>query len=182
MNKIRNVLLLVFAGLIVAGCGITAPRSSAGYADLDSMGVFDTDRTLNISLGRLVLKIAARVSDEDDPETAAILRDLKGVRIRIYEIERNPEKVAQRINFMSKKLQEDHWSPVALIRDDDGETMHMLMKTNKDHIAGITLLMSDGDSEAMVVNLMGEIDPRNMGGVMGALDIDTPEYTVASAD
>jgi len=34
--------------------------------------------------------------------------------------------------------------------------------------------VSDGDTEAVVINLMGEIKPRQFGDVMVALDVDSP--------
>ncbi|MEM1413114.1 MAG: hypothetical protein AAGH19_12230, partial [Pseudomonadota bacterium] len=98
-RAIRRVLRPVLvAGLALAlvGCGITAPRSNAGYADLDSLGMFDTDLTMSLSLGPTVLRFAARYTD-DDPETQALLRSLDGVRVRIYEIDGDADRVAGRV-------------------------------------------------------------------------------------
>lgn len=53
-------LLVVIAGIALSACGITAPRSNAGYANLDSPGMHDTRRTMALSLGPTVLHFAAR--------------------------------------------------------------------------------------------------------------------------
>ena len=50
----------------------------------------------------------------------------------------------------------------------------MLIRMVGTHIAGITVLVSDGDSEAVIVNVMGEIRPEQFGDVMVALDVDAP--------
>ena len=81
-HGIALVLVLVMAAFVLASCGITAPRSNAGYANLDSPGISDTDRILSLSLGKTALRFAARFLD-DDPETQALLRSLDGVRVRI---------------------------------------------------------------------------------------------------
>ena len=176
----RAGFLSILAMLMVA-CGITAPRGNQGYADLDSLGVFDTDRTMALSIGPTLIRIAARAVDDDEPELAAMLRDLDGVRIRIYEIDGNPQRVANRIMNMSMHLREDGWQNVLLIQEE-GEQTHMLMRSRGERIDGLTLITSDGDQEAVVINLMGHLDPHSFGEVMAALDIDSPEVEVAALD
>ena len=80
--------LLCLAGLAVllSACGLTAPRSSEGYANLESLGVRDTDSVMTLSLGPSVLRFAASHID-DEPEVRDLLKSLDGVRIRIYEID-----------------------------------------------------------------------------------------------
>ena len=176
----RAACLSILTILTVA-CGITAPRSNEGYADLDSLGVFDTDRKMALSIGPILINIAALAVDDDEPEIAALLRDLDGVRIRIYEIDGNPQRVSDRIMKMSEQLREDGWQRVALIQEESEQT-HLLMRTSGDRMVGLTLVSSDGEEEAVVINLMGQLDPHNFNDVMGALDIDSPEVEVAALD
>jgi hypothetical protein len=156
--------------LVLGGCGLTAPRGSEGFADLDSLGISDTDRVLSISVGPALLRLAARYV-EDEPETQALLRSLDGVRIRIYEIEGDAGRVAARMEGMSTRLKDDGWEPVMTVRDDR-EQVHMLLRTTGERISGMTVLVSDGESEAVIVNLMGNIQPEQFSDVMVALDVD----------
>ena len=156
----------------LSACGLTAPRSSDGFADLESLGVRDTDSVMTLSLGPSVLRFAASHMD-DEPETRELLKSLDGVRIRIYEIDGDAGRVAGRIEDMSRHLQDDGWEPVMLVREEN-ETTHMLLRTIDGRICGMTVLVSDGESEAVVVNLMGDIKPDQFGDVMVALDVDNP--------
>ena len=158
--------------LSLTACGLTAPRSSEGYADLESLGVRDTDTVMTLSIGPALLRFAASHMD-DEPETRELLRSLDGIRIRIYEINGDAKRVATRINAMSGNLQQDGWEPVLLIRGDD-EATHMLIRVVDQQICGMTVLVSDGDSEAVVINLMGEIKPQQFSDVMVALDVEAP--------
>ena len=178
-NKIRSdgarlvgVLVLAWITLFNSGCGITAPRGNDGYADLESLGIRDTDRVISLSIGPTLLHFAARYMD-DDPEARDLLRSLDGVRIRVYEIDGDASRVAQSIYRMSEHLQEDGWEPVLLVREQD-EEVHMLVRMINGHISGMTVLVSDGESEAVIVNLMGEIRPEQFGDVMVALEVDAP--------
>ena len=101
-NTVRTltVLLMVF---MLCSCGITAPRSNEGYANLDSPGMNDTDRTMALSIGPTTLWFAARFLD-DEPETQALLRSLDGVRIRIYEVHGDTGRIARNFERMGGKL------------------------------------------------------------------------------
>lgn len=165
----RFLMIAALTALLTA-CGLTAPRGNEGFADLDSLGVGDTDRVLSLSIGPTLLHFAANHID-DEPETQELLRSLDGVRIRIYEINGDASRVASRMNSMSSDLKNDGWEPVMTVRDD-GETVHMLLRVVDARIRGMTVLVSDGESEAVIVNLMGDIKPEQFSEVMVALDVD----------
>lgn len=170
-RKIYTPLVVLVCGLSMAACGITASRSSEGFADLETLGIADTERVLTLSIGPALLRFAASQMD-DEPETQQLLRGLDGVRIRIYEIDGDASRVGSRMASMSKNLQADGWEQVMLVRSED-EQAHMLMKVTDERICGMTVLVSDGEAEAVVINLMGEISPRQFGDVMVALNFDT---------
>jgi len=102
MKSVVRNSILVFASTFLLGCGLTAPKSSDGYADLDSLDMFDVDHTITLSLGPTILNFAASHVD-DDPETKALLRGLDGVRVKIYEIKGNSDRVAARMKKMNLK-------------------------------------------------------------------------------
>jgi hypothetical protein len=165
----RFLIMAALAAFLTA-CGLTAPRGNEGFADLDSLGFGDTDRVLSLSIGPALLHFAANHID-DEPETRELLRSLDGVRIRIYEIDGDAGRVASRLNSMSSDLKNDGWEPVMTVRDDN-ETVHMLLRMVDERICGMTVLVSDGKSEAVIINLMGDIKPEQFSEVMVALDVD----------
>jgi len=179
-KSIAVVLILTLTAFMLSSCGITAPRSNEGFANLDSPGMSDTDRTMSLSLGPTTLRFAARFLD-DDPETQALLRSLDGVRVRIYEVHGDNERIARNFDHMGSKLSKDGWSPVMLVREE-GELVQMYVKPSGGHIRGLTIVSADGD-EVVVVNIMGDIDPVYYQDVMVALDVDNvPDVQIASID
>lgn len=177
MNETAVRAVLLACVLALGGCGITAPRGAEGYADLSTLGFRDVDRTLTLSIGPTLLHFAARYLD-DDPELAAMLRELEGVRVRIYAVDGNAAQVTAHLDRMADRLKTDGWAPVMLVRDG-GEHTHMLVRASGTTIHGITVLASDGDEEVVVFNLMGDIRPDRFGDVMAALEVDAPEVRVA---
>ena len=167
-----RLVIVALSCLLVSACGLMAPSRSDGYADLESLGMRDTDRVMSLSIGPTLLRFAANHID-DDPEIRNLLRSLDGVRVRIYEIDGDAGRVANRIGAMSAHLQEDGWETVVLIREQH-EATHMLLRMSGSRISGMTVLTSDGESEAVVVNLMGDIQPEQFGDVMVALNVEAP--------
>ena len=174
------VLLLTLTALTLSSCGITAPRSNDGYANLDSPGISDTNRTMSLSLGPTTLRFAARFLD-DEPETQALLRSLDGVRIRIYEVHGDSDRITQRFDRMGNKLSNDGWQSVMLVREE-GELVQMYSKSSSRGMHGLTIVSAD-DEEVVVVNVMGDIQPEHFGDVMVALDVDdAPEVQIAAVN
>lgn len=179
-RAIGVALLLTVSVLTVSSCGITAPRSNDGYANLDSPGIGDTNRTMSLSLGPTTLRFAARFLD-DEPETQALLRSLDGVRIRIYEVQGDTDRISKRFDRMGNKLSTDGWQPVMLVREE-GELVQMYSKSSSSGMQGLTIVSAD-DEEVVVVNVMGDIRPEHFGDVMVALDVDdAPDVQIASVD
>jgi len=176
-NCLPRLLGMLCLCVLLPACGLTAPRSNDGFADLDSLGIRDVDQVMTLSIGPALLHFAANHID-DDPEVRALLKGLDGVRIRIYEIDGDAARVATRIGYMSKVLQDDGWESVLSVRDGS-EVTHMLLRVVDEQVCGMTVLVSDGDSEAVVINLMGDIRPEQFGEVMMALDVDTPAVETA---
>ena len=179
-HPLKWFLTLTLTALMLSSCGITAPRSNDGYANLDSPGVNDTDRTMSISLGPTTLHFAARFID-DDPETQALLRSLDGVRVRIYEVHGDNNRIARKFERMGSKLSNDGWEPIMLVREE-GELVQMYAKPSDSGIQGLTIVSADFD-EVVVVNIMGDIDPVYYTDVMVALNVDdAPEVQIAAVN
>ena len=174
-TKLRTVLVSMTVALLVGSCGITAPRSSEGFADLDSLGFADTDSTMSLSLGPTVLRMAAG-SVDDDPATRELLLNLDGVRVKTWDVVGGQQRVAQRIDEMSLKLQRQGWEAVISVQEQNERT-HILVKMNGPDIAGLIVINMDAQ-EAVIVNVMGNLSPQMFTKTMVALEVDVPRVDV----
>ena len=168
-------LIVLALVLSLAGCGVTAPHRNPGYADLDGLSWRDADATMSLSFGPTVLRFAANMID-DDPVARELLRNLDGVRIKVYQVDGDPVAIASDLNHMSAQLREDGWEAVILVREA-GETTHVLMKIDQQRIAGLAVLTSDS-LEVVLVNVMGELRPDLFQEAMAAIDAPVPDIDV----
>ena len=168
MRTCRGFVLALSLLAALSACGVTAPRGNEGYADLDALPGPDADTTIDISLGPTLLGLAARLVD-DDPATRALLQSLRGVRIKVYEIEEDSQGVASELDRMGAELEQEGWERVIQVREQQGKTTQMLVKISGDKVAGLTVLATDSVAVTLV-NVLGPLQPEMFGRAIAALD------------
>jgi hypothetical protein len=179
MNPIARSFIVLLGLSLLVGCGFTGNlRSDAGFASFDSPGLMSTDRVMALSLGPIPLRFARfMIDDDDDPEAAMFLKELDAVRIYIYEIDRNPELVKQRMESTAQRLQQDGWHPAVAVRED-GELVRVMFRMQGDELIRGMVVMVQDQEELVLINLIGDLRPAMFNSYMKELDIDTPDVTI----
>ena len=164
----------------VTHCGVLGNlHGNPGYAAFGSPGIDDTNRELAISLGALPLRLARFVT-RDDPEIAPLLRDLQAVRVYIYEVDGDLERVHTRMEGVRERLIRTGWNQVVAVRED-GELVNALVKLDEHGtLRGMAVVVQDGE-DLVLVNLIGKIRPESFSALMAGLDIDVPQVMVSAA-
>jgi hypothetical protein len=164
-----TLLLAVAASFFLTGCGITAGglHSHAGYADIESPYWWQADSEINLSLGPLAIGTARWVIDTDeDPEIDALLDDVDGVRISVYNVEKNSELFKDNFIETQANLRADGWQHVVRMNDDESTDYSlMFIKSSGEVIDGLVVL-SLSDNEAVFVNIIGNIHPNSFEPIM----------------
>jgi len=184
VNRYFRPAVVALMALTLGACGLTAGslKDEPGYAELDYPGWREADKEFGFSLGPLPLRFAAWVMDEDeDPETTAMLRDLKGVRIRIYEIQGDEQRVFKRIVESGQRLEKDGWDRLVTVNDNDENTL-VMVKREATKISGMAVLVTDRD-EAVYINMIGNIRPEFFNDILDNVnaDVNVPDIEFAEA-
>lgn len=142
-----------------------------GYFDFDALNSVYGEPSVMINISPLLLKLMATAS-KDDPEAAKLMNSLQGVRVNIYPTGGELGPALAQVAKARKALQAAQWEPVVQVREP-GEEVQIFMKTNEQGMQGLTVMAVDAE-EAVFLNILGEIDPSQLGKVMNQLDIETP--------
>ncbi|MEM7363782.1 MAG: DUF4252 domain-containing protein [Pseudomonadota bacterium] len=170
----KKIAVLVSVVLLVSGCG--ASRFNDGYARFEKLPPRHADRKASISIGRVPIRIASLFVG-DDHEAKVLLRNVNGVRVRTWELKGDRERVNLKLRDMRDRLSEDGWEAVAVVQDE-GERVYLLMKTKRDAITGVVAIVSESN-EVTMVNVMGYLEPEQLGTALAQLDVDLPGVQVA---
>ncbi len=149
-------------------------KNDPGYVDLDQFdGWFDEEPSIIVNIKGALLKLVAEASRYEDPELADLLHKLKAVQVRGFDLDWDSFRgVEQRTRAFAKSLEDKGWDTVVRVRDDD-ESVHIHVRVNDGSIAGMmVVVISHDDDESFFLNIVGEINPEQIGRIGRKFDIE----------
>lgn len=181
-TMMRNSLsLLALTAVLAASAPDTSYaqdnlRADPGYLDLTTVEQwFDAEPWLEVNIkGALLNLIVGAAEAEEDPELTNILSKLKAIEVRGYPLtSQNFDDIDRQTRQLAGRLESQGWETVVRLRDDD-ERVNVFLKSNGNSIAGLVVMVLDpsDDDGAMFVNIVGDIDPREVGRIGQRFDID----------
>lgn len=157
----------------ILGASSTEVRDLPGYVDLGSFAPAESGgEFVEINLGPALIRFAAKVAAIDEPEVAELLDKIDSVRVNVIELDDlNRDEMRERADDITAKLANDEWEKVVTVYEDH-EDVNIFAKTAPDGaIQGLTVVVIDGDHEAVFVNIVGNILPDEIAVVAQGLDI-----------
>ena len=153
----------------------TAIEDDPGYVEFSVLSeLVDMEPHIEIRLKGSLLRLAAEASRIEDDELADMLLGLRAIYVEGYKLGRGYGEQAEQLRSAARSLTKDleysGWDRVAKIREDDSE-VHIFVKERGEAIEGLTAMVIDENGEAIFVNIVGEIDPAEIGRIGRKLDI-----------
>ncbi|MEZ5332575.1 MAG: DUF4252 domain-containing protein [Thermoanaerobaculia bacterium] len=143
-----------------------------GYVPLEQLEVLaPEDVSIEVNPTAPMLKRSRRSRARTSPELAALVQGLQAVRVRSGEpAAGDMESVRERVRAAGRWLDERGWAPMVRVRDEGDDVLIYTRLDDDGTVQGITVLALE-DDEATVVNLIGRLDPEQLGRIVGALDL-----------
>lgn len=180
MCRLRRPILVSILALIPAMVTAQFDTEHPGYFPVEDLGILPEESiNLEINLTGPMMKFIALATDEDEPELSKLVEGLESIRVRGADLESiGTEGVRSGIRNASEKLAEHGWTSMVRIRDDE-EEVHIYFKDQDGEMVGLTVLSLEND-EAMLINLVGKIDPSALASLGDSLDL--PQLEKAAQD
>jgi hypothetical protein len=151
-------------------------RKLPGYVDFGPMAsIFgEEDATVEVFLEPNLLSMVAAVTQNSDPELSDMLRKLKQIRVQTYKIgESRADKVEEKTTEVAKRLEGNGWQTVVRVRERRQERTYVYMKWVDKKVQGLVVMnVNPHEDEASFVNIVGEIDPEQLGRLGHKFNID----------
>lgn len=171
LQMLKTVLLGAFCALL--SMPVLAQEDELkkldGYIDFGDLSATYGEPSISINIGGTLLQFVGMMSENSDPEAAKIMSELKGVRVFGYPIEQDPAVARDKFTEVKSTLKKKGWEPVVQINEDDEQVL-IYMKLNESVMEGMTVMTVD-DEEVMFINIIGKLDPRQIGKVMEGFDV-----------
>jgi hypothetical protein len=167
--------------VVAAWCQPVAAQSriedDPGYVDFSRLASeFGQQPIMEINIHGALLRLVAEASELEDPELARMLRRIRGVYVRGFELEGlDVDRVRRLKDNISTTLERDRWDSFIRVRDRD-EDIDFFVRMQGDDIAGLVVMSIDrSDDETVFLNIVGNIRPEEIGRIgrkfgVGGLD------------
>jgi hypothetical protein len=145
-------------------------KNLAGYVDFGDLSASYGEPKITINLGGTMLNFVGMMSSSESPETSDLISKLKGIRVQIYNIDKNIDAAKSQFGKTKSQLKSSGWEPIVQINEDDEQVL-VYMKMTEGHMEGMTVMVVD-DDEAVFVNVIGQLNPAELAKVMDKFDVN----------
>ena len=141
-----------------------------GYVDFGELGDIYGEPKVQIALGEALLGFVSAMAAKEEPETAELFNKLKGVRVNVYNIDGDAGPAVEQVKRVATMLSGAAWSPIVRV-NEEGQQVQIFLKMTGENVEGLTLMAVDGE-EAVFINVIGDINPEDLGKVVENFDVD----------
>ena len=176
MQRLRRLIFLLSIALLASTLQAQPLEEHPGYFPIDELQFLSPDDlSVEINLRGAMLRLIGKVAADDDPEFAQVMNNLEAIRVQIAPTDRlQGDAIRKGLDNGVAMLENMGWYRMVLTRDE-GEEVHIYGREDEGDLQGLTVLAIE-DEEVIVLNLVGRIDPDQLGSLMSGLDL--PEVTV----
>jgi len=169
MKILASLLISIICFSALAQPSVT--KGMPGYVEFGDLAKVYGEPKVRINIGEKLLHFVAKMDQDKDREAAEMFNKLKAVRVEVYKINENTGPAIDVVDKVTRELQARDWEPIVIVTDDN-DRVRIFVKLNNDVIDGLVLMAVGKNDEAVFINIIGEIDPAQVGKVTRALDID----------
>lgn len=166
--KVRMLALLAVVALVAAPASARQPvQGDPGYVDLRRFEkLFAEEPTLEVNLTGSLLRMVAEAARLEDEAFAALLDRIKAIYVRGFSLgEQEAGQMRDRVSALSSDLRDAGWMRIVRVRED-GEQVDVLTRESGDRIDGLAVfVVESGDNGTILVNIVGEIRPEEIGRI-----------------
>jgi hypothetical protein len=145
-----------------------------GYIDFGTVNVFGKEPPdVEIIIDQALLNFLVPLSQKSDPEFADMVSKLLQIRVQCFKVAPDKlEAIEKKTQEVSGKLESLGWARIVKVldREENSQTyVYMRMQGNK--VQGLAVMSVDPTDKASFVNIVGEIDPEQLGKLESKFDI-----------
>ena len=164
---------LVILGSMVLIATLLAQDKSAGFVDFGKLPAAANKEFVEINVGRTLFAISAKFFDKSDPEAAKLIRGLQLVQVNVVGLaEDNRAEVQERVTKLRADLAGKGWERIVTVKDKKDDVAIYLKTKGEEAIEGLVITVLDGDKEAVLVNIVGNIKPEQVASLGEKMNLE----------
>jgi hypothetical protein len=149
--------LLLLLALMAAPAAVAQPTLDMRALD----ALFDRPPRVEVNLNGSLLRMASTVAGDEDPDTAEMIRGLRGIQVRVYPLDAARGELSDSIADYVRQFYASGWQTMVRVRpdDDDPDDVTILVRALEDGFDGMVVMaLDEEDGSASFVLIEGPVD------------------------
>lgn len=167
MKRIVLILALILVPVAHSLRAQPAIEQDPGYiefAQLDEL--FDAVPEIEANIHGAILKMVAEAAELEDPELAQLLRQVRGVYVRVFALGNlDLETVRNYKETVGRRLERNDWETVIAVLNNDEDVNMYVRMVNEEIVGMVVMSINHMDDETAFLNIVGDIDPEQIGSI-----------------
>ncbi len=146
-------------------------KGEPGYIDFEKFNFFKgKEKKVELSIKLSLLKFVAKTTEKNDPELSELLGNLSLIKVDVFPIDKTEtDEITSIINKISGELKSKNWESIVRVKEPN-EQVEIFFQLDDDKLSGL-VVMAVNKKEAVFVNIIGKIDPEQLGKLSGKFNI-----------
>lgn len=174
MRKAMRIYLCVLGLLLALGTARAGENieDKPGYVDFGLITVpEEAETSIEVFIKGPLLRMVSAATRRDEPELAEMVDKIDLIRVQVFSVEEEERpRAREEIAALAGKMEAEGWEKVARIREKD-ELIHVYLRAKGEEIAGLLVMGFEEDDEVIFVNIVGDIDPAEIGRIGSKFNI-----------
>jgi len=139
---------------------------------------------VEVNVSSSLISLVSSLVEHKDAELFQLLKGLHEVRVNVIGLaDDNRESIEKRAEAISRELDKGGWERVVRAQQQDQNVRVYLKTQGKDSIQGLVVMATEGNKQAVFVNIVGDIKPSQLALLGEKLHIDPlKKIGLAAAD
>lgn len=158
--------------MLLTGC-LFAEEPRAGFVDFGKLPVANGGEVVDINLGRTVFAISGKLFEKSDPDFAKLIAGLQLLQVNVVGVaEDNRAAIQEHVRKLRTDLTGKGWERIVSVKDRKDDVAVFLKTRGEEAVEGLVVTVLDGDKEAVLINIVGNIKPEQVAMLGEKMNVD----------
>lgn len=170
----KNVIRVSAAVAVISL--MTAVRAANGDAGIIDLGKFTPTpgaQFVEVNINSNLISMVMNFAKKAEPEVAEVLQGLKSIRVNVLGLnDENRSDIQERITQIRSQLDKSGWDRVVTVIDKADDVGVFIKTKGADVVEGVVVTVLNAKSEAVIVNIVGDIRPDRLATIGERFNIE----------
>ena len=172
-HSIRYIPALAIICVAIS-LNVYAENPAPGYVDF---GKFSPSASggefVEVNVKSNLIAMVARLTKKEEPEVAELLSGLQLIRVNVIGLnEENRAEIQERVKTIRGELDAQGWESIVTAQQKNEDVRIYLKIRGDEAVQGLVVTILEGNKQAVLVNIVGDIKPEKLAEVGEQFNID----------